>query len=326
MSLGPAGCRGGLYPLTESPTNVSFPRPNKRWFGAGDGGPATEGKPKLRRLSVVLISCALFAGLLSVGPLAAVTGGGTAGATTCNLNSTNGTVTRFLGTRYYLLHVPSGLTGSTVPLLLSMHPLSYYASQQESSTGWSPYADSHNFIVAYPQGNFNAWDYSHNSADVTFLKNVVSDIAGTWCVDPKRTFSDGWSAGAVMSMRLACDAADVFASSVEWAGEAPTMNGQPCTPSRPIAVGLFHGDADTIAPLSADQTNRDEWIARDSCSTTPTHTSDTYGTLDVYTGCSANVAVSWRVLTGQDHFWPTGAKAADQRDRMWGFLTSYVHP
>jgi polyhydroxybutyrate depolymerase len=284
----------------------------------------------LRRIAVLAAAVSLAAGVALAGPTTGFTGQRIASAASCNLNTTNGTVTRTIISggvlRSYLLHVPTGLPGPTAPLLLSLHPLTYYAYQQESSTGWSPYADSHHFIVAYPQGINNMWSYSANSYDVTFLRNVISDIAATWCVDSKRTFTDGWSAGAVMSMRMACDAGDVIASAVEWAGEAPTMNGQPCNISRPIAVGLFHGAKDTIAPLSADQTNRDEWISRDSCPTTSTHTSDQYGTLDMYSPCSAGVAVSWRVLTNQDHSWPTGAEAADQRDRMWGFLTTYIHP
>jgi polyhydroxybutyrate depolymerase len=279
-----------------------------------------------KRLRLPVAVASLFVSAVA----APVLGAQTASAAGCNLNSTNGTVTKSIVsggvTRTYLLHVPTGLAGPTVPLLLSMHPLTYTAAQQESSTSWSPYADSHHFIVAYPQGINGAWNYSANSYDVTFLRSVISNISASWCVDSKRIFTDGWSAGAVMSMRMACDAADVIASAVEWAGESPTMNNQPCAPSRAIAVGLFHGDADTIAPLSADQQNRDEWIARDGCSTTPAHSSDTYGTLDKYTGCTSGVAVWWRVLAGQDHFWPTAAKAADQRDKMWTFLTTYVHP
>jgi polyhydroxybutyrate depolymerase len=280
----------------------------------------------LAKLAIVVV----LGGVIPLGSVAqagaSTTLGIGAASTACSLASTNGTVTRFVAGRPYLLHAPAGLSGPAVPLLLSMHPLTFTASQQESSTGWSGFADSNNFIVAYPQGIWNAWNYSAGSYDVTYLRNVVSDIHGTWCVDSKRIFSDGWSAGAVMSMRLACDAADVFAASVEWAGESPTMNNQPCNPSRPMPVGLFHGDADNIAPISADQANRDEWIARNHCSTTPAHATDPYGTTDTYTGCSAGVAVLWRVLAGQDHFWPTGAKAADQRNRMWSFLTAYPHP
>lgn len=129
-----------------------------------------------------------------------------------------------------------------------------------------------------------------------------------------------------MSMRIACDVADVFAAATEFAGLRPTLGFQPCTPSRPIAVGLFHGDADPIAPVAADRRNRNEWIARNGCSPTPLHAADAYGTADVYSGCAGGVEVLWRVLTGQGHFWPTGTEQADQRDRIWAFLMAHPRP
>src|SRR5713101_5860044 len=111
----------------------------------------------------------------------------------CSLASTNGTVTRLIGARTYTLHVPAGLAGPQVPLLLSMHGASGFSAEQEFVTGWSPYADAHRFIVAYPQGVSNLWDIQQNSYDVTFLRQLVADISGTWCVDPHRVFSDGHS-------------------------------------------------------------------------------------------------------------------------------------
>jgi polyhydroxybutyrate depolymerase len=244
----------------------------------------------------------------------------------CTLAPTNGTVMRFVGARTYTLHVPAGLAGPQVPLLLSMHGASGFSAEQEFVTGWSPYADAHHFIVAYPQGVSNLWDINQNSYDVTFLRQVVADISSTWCVDPHRVFSDGHSNGAIMSMRLACDAGNVFASSVEYAGADPTSLGSPCTPSRPIAVGLFHGNSDSVAPIGLDQQARDKWLGRDTCPSSPAHSVDAYGTLDTYSPCAAGVSVSWRVLFNQNHGWPTGAAGQDQRDKMWTFLTANVLP
>jgi polyhydroxybutyrate depolymerase len=261
-----------------------------------------------------------------------------ASAAGCTLATTNGTITRTIvtssGVRTYLLHVPSGLTGSSVPLLLSDHGGGAFAAYQQSVTQWSPYADSHNFIVAYPQAIADYWDYSQGSYDVSYLKQVVSDIKGTWCIDPHRVFSDGWSNGALMSQRMACDTPNLFASAVSWAGADPTIpnfdangvTGSPCTPSRPVAVGIFQGANDPISSPSIGQQNTNDWVGRDGCPAMPISSSDNYGTLLQYQPCNSGVAVWWRVMSNQQHTWPTGTAGQDLRDHMWSFLNNYPLP
>jgi polyhydroxybutyrate depolymerase len=269
-----------------------------------------------------------FACLLIAGAGMAPLGAGTTASaeTSCTLAPTNGTVTRSIGPRSYRLRVPAGLTGAPVPLLVSMHGAGATASFQESTTAWSPFADSHDFVVAYPQGVFNLWNVSQGSPDVAFLRQVVDDIADEWCIDPHRLYADGHSNGAYMSQRLACDAADRFAAVVEYAGGSPTQWGGPCTPSRPVGVGLFHGEADPTVPAARGRDSRDQWIARNGCSTTPSLEPVGDGTLERYTGCGAAVEVWWRSYPDQGHGWPAGARGADQRDRMWAFLTAHTLP
>jgi polyhydroxybutyrate depolymerase len=241
----------------------------------------------------------------------------------CGLQSTNGTITRTLGGRTYNVNVPAGLTGTQVPLLLSLHGFGSTGSQDELFTGWTPFAAAHGFIVAYPQAQPSqyggGWDpYTANSADVPFLRSVVSDISSRWCVDPKHVHVDGWSNGAVMSQRVACSAADVFASSTSYGGGTPTAAGfaTGCQPSRPISVGLFAGQFDfTYAGLSQ---NTSEWRGYDACGATATHATDTYGSADTY-ACAAGTSVLARVVNNTSHNWPSGAQGEDQRSRMWAF-------
>jgi polyhydroxybutyrate depolymerase len=244
----------------------------------------------------------------------------------CTLAPTAGTVNRTLGTRSYRLNVPAGLTGTQVPLLISMHGAGATSSYQETATGWTPFASAQKFIVAYPQGIFNTWQVTQGSSDVAFLRQVVDDIAANWCVNPTRIYADGHSNGAYMSQRLACDAPDKFAAVVEYAGGSPTQWGGPCEPSRAIGVGLFQGEADFTVPASWGRDSRDQWVARNACSPTPATTALSDGTLEVYSGCGGGVQVLWRSYVGQGHLWPTGARAADQRTRMWSFLVNHVLP
>ncbi len=248
----------------------------------------------------------------------------------CNLEATGSTVTRTLGERSYRLNVPAGLTGTKVPLLLSLHGFGSSGGQDELSTGWTPYAAAHNFIVAYPQGRpfsgSGAWDpYSEASPDAAYLRDVVADVSARWCIDPQRVHVDGWSNGAVMSQRAACSAADLFASVSSYGGGTPTAAGfaTPCAPSRPIAVAMFAGQYDfTYAGLAQ---NAQEWRIIDGCAATPTRATDAYGSTDTYS-CAAGTQVVARAVANTSHNWPFGVQAEDQRDRLWTFFTAHPLP
>lgn len=284
------------------------------------------------------ITRVMFTGLATAATLAAIgalTPEIAAASPACTLapttgpGSVNGTVTRSLGSRLYELYVPAGLTGAQVPLLLSLHGAGSDGYQDEAFTGWSQYAGPHNFIVAYPDAagpESGVWDpYTAGSPDVSFLRAVVSDISSNWCIDPHRIYVDGWSNGAVMSQRAACDAADLFAAATSYAGGDPTAAGTsaPCRPSRAISVGLIVGQEDfTFAGLAQDATL---WEGLDSCSSTPAQESDQYGTSSTV-GCSGGSQVWTRVVSNTSHNWPSGAQGQDQRDRMWAFFQAHPLP
>ena len=278
------------------------------------------------RLSTRASVCALIiTGALAAAPTAA-----SAAEPGCGLASTGGTVTRTLGDRSYLLNVPTGLTAAEVPLLLSLHGFGSTGSQDELSTGWTPFAAANGFIVAYPQARPSeyggAWDpYTAQSPDVAFLHDVVADISATWCVDPRRVHVDGWSNGAVMSQRVACSAPDTFASASSYGGGTPTVGGfaTVCAPSRPISVGLFAGQWDfTYAGLAQ---NASEWRAIDGCAASPDRTSDPYGSTDTY-ACAAGTKVLARTVSLTSHNWPSGAAGEDQRRRIWAFHLANPRP
>lgn len=251
----------------------------------------------------------------------------------CSLVPTEGTVERPLGDsgRYYRLHVPEGLSG-TVPLLIDLHGGLETAGFAESQTGWSASADERKFIVAYPQAENNYWDAARDSADVEFIRQVVADVATAYCVDPLRIYVDGFSNGALMSQRMACDAADLFAATASLAGTLPTQPfplapsapaGSPCEPSRPIGVAMIGGDFDPFMLTPNDEQSRDFWLAHNGCSGAPVTATDDYGRQDLYTACAGSVQVLWRVLANTTHGWPTDAAGDDLRMRVWNFLAAH---
>lgn len=269
-------------------------------------------------LAARLLAVAMCGGLLVVGaPAAPATA---AGEADCTLTPTSGTVGREAAGRAYHVNVPAGLPGPSVPLLLSLHGALQPYSSHERETGWSTAAATGNFIVAYPSAGAGlVWDAAQRSGDVTYLREVVEDISATWCVDPRRVHVEGFSSGANMSARLACDASAVFASVAAYGGVSPSFTGSPCAPDRPIAVGLFHSDGDLISLLPFAVAHRDEWLRRNGCPATPVTEPGVPVEAAAYGPCGGGVQVVWRVYRGT-HFWPAGDDRTDIADRTWSFF------
>jgi len=252
----------------------------------------------------------------------------------CTLASTNGTVTRTVfvdytqGTRSYNLHVPAGLSGN-VPLLVDMHGVGSNAAFQESTSGWSPYADSARFIVAYPAGSTgNVWDVNQGSQDVAFIRKVVADIKANYCVDDQRIYAEGGSLGGLMAQRLACDAEDVFASAMSTISGPPNYFGGSCAISRPVAVAVMSSEDDAVFPLAQSIAARDFWIGLNHCSTTGTADPNPHGANgQVYGGCDGGANVLWRTYApGNGHAYPTGAALDDLHAKGWSFLLAHPRP
>lgn len=269
---------------------------------------------RVRRFTARLLAVSMCVGVVSTGTSSAT------GRADCSLAPTSGTVSRSAAGRAYHVNVPPGLSGPSVPLLLSLHGAFQQYSLHERETGWSTAAAAEHFIVAYPSAGAGlVWDAAQRSGDVTYLREVVEDISGTWCVDPRRIHVEGFSSGANMSARLACDASAVFASITAYAGVSPSFTGSPCAPDRPISVGLFHSDGDLISLPPFAVAHRDEWLRRNGCPATPVTEPGVPVEAAVYGPCRAGVEVVWRVYRGT-HFWPADDNRADIADRMWDFF------
>jgi polyhydroxybutyrate depolymerase len=275
----------------------------------------------------------------------------------CTLAPTSGLTTVMIGSRQYQLDVPPGLTGTSVPLLISLHGAGSNGTEDDDfGPDWSSVASADNFILAYPDAEFpdqsslpglsnlpyldgGVWDpYTVGSTDVPFILSVVSNIESKYCINTSRVYVDGWSNGAVMSQRMACAAANVFAAADSYAGGDPTIEatydsevapylgqfaGAPCTPSRPISVAMIVGQEDFTYPALSE--NATLWEGVDGCGSTPVAETDTYGSQDTYS-CADGTQVMTRVVDFTSHNWPLGAAGDDQRARIWSFFMANPLP
>lgn len=166
--------------------------------------------------------------------------------------------------RYYLLHVPpQAAAGTPLPLLLALHGGGGRAETMDDLAKLTGIADREGFLIAFPQGVAKNWNDGRRGTgsqaekedvdDVGFLRAVVEDAAARLAVDRRRVYATGISNGAMMSSRLACEAADVIAAVAPVVGTAPEGFQLTCKPGRPVPVIAFLSTDDPLVPFGGGQ-------------------------------------------------------------------------
>jgi polyhydroxybutyrate depolymerase len=155
-----------------------------------------------------------------------------------------------------MVHVPASYSGSSaVPLVLDLHGFSSYASQERQVSGQLQQSDKRGFIAVWPEGIALSWNGYGCCAiaglvqadDVGFLRAVIGTMKTSANIDATRVFVTGISNGGSMTMRMACEAADVVraAASVSF-----PLNASQCSPAKPIGVTEIAGTADATVPYN----------------------------------------------------------------------------
>ena len=161
--------------------------------------------------------------------------------------------------RTYLLHVPPGYDASRpTALVLALHGGHGNARKMERLTALNTLADREGFLVAYPEaveGNWNDGrgipEYrSHREGinDVAFLTALIRELRRAWAVAPDRVYVTGVSNGAMMCLRMACEAPGEIAAAAAVVGSLPENLSRTCRPSRPIPILMINGTDDPLVP------------------------------------------------------------------------------
>lgn len=157
-----------------------------------------------------------------------------------------------------------------LPLVLHLHGASPTflpgnpAERELGSSGYRDIPSKFNVIVAAPSAlahplfPFYQWNFTEaccalpDSAvpdDVGFLDRLLDALLLNYPVDPQRVYLYGYSDGAAMAYRLACDHTGRFAALVSGAGQFPVQDPGRCAPSAPIAVLEVHSLDDEAIPF-----------------------------------------------------------------------------
>ncbi len=316
------------------------------------------GESAIHKLSVIL-GILLLAALACARPIAPAPTelpGLPAGETTHTL--THGGLERS-----YILYVPASVNRSQpVPLVLVFHGGLGNAETAIRMSGFNEVADRNGFIVVYPNGTSRlsddklltwnggaccAYAQEKNVDDVGFVRALVTELHSLVDVDAKRVYATGMSNGAILSQRLACEAADVFAAVAPVAG---TLNFPACHPSQPISVIEFHGTDDQHIPygggvgpkslvdvdFASVQASVKFWTSSDGCHPQPQ--TDSFADIrhEVWTGCMGSTSVELYTIIGGGHTWPGGVSEGPGADRptstisasqlIWKFFAAHPKP
>jgi len=222
--------------------------------------------------------------------------------------------------RSYRLFVPQGLVaGKFAPLVIAMHGGLGTGDIFAKQTGFDAVAQQHGFVVAYPDGLgrvFNAGRCCGNAQanDVAFVRALVADLKTRLPIDASRVYGMGFSNGAMLLHRIACEAPEVFAAI------APVSGGimvESCPSKSPVSALLIQGRLDKRIPWDGgafDGTQRPSMAevvqslaTRGQCGSEVKDLSDTPTAQCWSRACKDSVQLQWCGLPAVGHQWAGGA-------------------
>jgi polyhydroxybutyrate depolymerase len=264
--------------------------------------------------------------------------------------------------RRFRVHVPRGIdVTKPVPLLLSFHGggahMGYQASDERY--GQIAAAEKYGVVIAFPNGfsrlpggRLATWNAGgccgpakdRQVDDVGFARAIVAQLQRQLPIDPERIFATGFSNGAMLTHRLACEAGDVFRAVAAVAG---TDNTLACMPQRPVSVLVIHArnddhnrfeggagersvDRDNMAGATSVPGTVQRWLRRNACPRTPQVVLNRPGAhCDRHAPCQGGSEVVLCVTEGGAHSWPGArawrgseppSRAVDANELMWAFF------
>lgn len=269
-----------------------------------------------------------------------------------------GSYTNQAGTRSYKLYVPSRYQGQALPLVVMLHGCKQNPDDFAAGTCMNSVAEEYQCFVVYPAqaaaaNHSNCWnwfkatDQKRDRGEPSLIAGITRQIIGTYCVDARRVYGAGLSAGGAMAAVMgvtypdlyaaigvhsglpyaaAYDLPSAFAAMSQGAGapgrrqHGDSPEAVPCT--RVVPAIVFHGDHDTkVHPRNGDQVIA-QWTAIHGEGATSLQVTVQHGqvpdghayTRDVYQDASGrSILEQWRVH-GAGHAWSGGSHSGSYTD------------
>ncbi len=228
--------------------------------------------------------------------------------------------------RAYRLAVPRDYDGlRAFPLVLLFHGWNSNKEAFDAETSFDRFGRARGYIVVTPDGSGTprSWNLFDPAAtdDFGFVDKLVSHLTQELCVDNKRIFAAGHSAGSAFAGFVVCKKPYPFAAVAMVSATVPSA----CPAEMQQSVLGIHGTADpgvlynggkgvgqsvAIPPIK-------ETIAaygkRASCAATPTTDRPAAGVERLqYRACANGKAVALITIVGGGHPWPGGLQATHE--------------
>jgi polyhydroxybutyrate depolymerase len=174
--------------------------------------------------------------------------------------ATPGRTVEMVQSRGYVQYIPPGYDGKTpLPLVVDLHAAYQDGAGEEALSGIRPLADPDAFLYVAPDGlpmNGGSstslfWD-GVEDVDRLFIRDVVTQVGETACIDRSRVYATGCSNGGALAFLLACRDADMFAAIAPACAGSFVDLETDCQPARPVPVMFIIGESDTSACWEGD--------------------------------------------------------------------------
>ena len=150
-----------------------------------------------------------------------------------------------LGERSYHVLPPDGWDGETpLPVLLHFHGWGRVGGHVLKNGRIAAHTRRRGVLLVAPDGERRTWDFWRaQSPDVVFTEAVLDDVARRFPVDRAHVYVSGYSYGAAMAWRFACERGGRITGLLAVAGTLPQATD---CPEAPRVVRHVHGLTDTV--------------------------------------------------------------------------------
>jgi polyhydroxybutyrate depolymerase len=168
--------------------------------------------------------------------------------------------------------VPAGQ--APAPTLIVLHGATISADLTARWSGFAEAAARLGFASVFPEGIYRLWndgrgDGLSTSDDVGFLRRLTEELITRGVADTARIFLAGISNGGMMTLRMLCEAPELYAGAATVIASMPAEAGADCRLKKPMPVVMFNGTADPLVPYGGGGvglagTRGNVWAAEDT--------------------------------------------------------------
>jgi polyhydroxybutyrate depolymerase len=235
--------------------------------------------------------------------------------------------------RLYRVFVPHSLDpNQPSPLVVHLHGCDLMRGSGDEAALDSHFdeeASAGHFVAVYPDGQISdasvfgrmrCWNAGSCcienvntpvADDVAFVSQLLDRVTAELPINKTRIFVAGFSGGAFMAYRLACELSGRIVGIASVAG---TMLVDSCHPARPVSILEMHGTDDSSVPYDAGAVFNgapspsvasviQQWANLDGCAGNPTQSQSGITKTSVWKDCEGGTTVQLDTVVGGHHTW-----------------------